>query len=522
MPVDGRDSRPLLSQVWSHRWSVLAVTVLATASAMFFSSRQPAIYAAESKVLVKPAAPLYPQVETVVAPNMATEIETVRSVMIAQRVRTRLGLDETPAELLEHLTVEALPDTEILVLTFTDPRPEVATSAAEEFGLAYLERRRNGFRTAQIEAVEKAQADIGAIEQRLERMNATIEGTTDPVVRASFASRVNLLNQALVQAQTEALDLATPRDLGAVLQSGTFIGRVGPNYGRDVLLGLMLGLILGISQAAIRGRLDDRIRSVEEAEALLGSVSLAAIPRMRARDRSSSPLMLPPRTDPSAPDAFASLRASFASVSARQRTGIVLVTSAWDGEGKTTVAANLGASLARAGRGVTLICAEHKQHGLEHLIGTRAEVGLNQVLEGTAPLSQALVPTMVRNLTLLPCGRAPEGTVEPLNSRRIEACFASVAEGSEIVLVDGPAVLADAEALGLVSLVDAVLLVINARRMRTRALTLTQHQLNRVNAHAIGLVFNFVAPSMLRPALVSPLARASHSRAPVSEQLTER
>ena len=237
--------RSLLYQVWLRRWSVLAVTALATASAMFFSWRQTAIYAAESKVLVKPAAPLYPQVETVVPPNMATEIETVRSIRIAERVRTRLGLDETPAELLEQFTVEALPDTEILVLTFTDPRPDVATSAAEEFGLAYLERRRNGFRTAQIEAVEKAQADIDAIEQRLESLNTTIRATTDPILKASFESRVDLLNQALVQAQTEALDLATPRDLGALLQPGTLIGQVGPNYGRIVILSLLLGLGLG-------------------------------------------------------------------------------------------------------------------------------------------------------------------------------------------------------------------------------------------------------------------------------------
>ena len=232
--------------------------------------------------------------------------------------------------------------------------------------------------------------------------------------------------------------------------------------------------------------------------------------------------MLPPPTDHFTPDAFASLRASYESASSRQRARIVLITSAWEGDGKTTVAVNLGASLARSGRSVALICAEREQHGLERLIGTRADVGLNQVLEGTATLGQAQVATMIKNMTLLPCGRAIEGSGEPMLSRAIESSIGAVAEGSDVVLVDGPAVLSDAEAIGLVSLVDAVLVVIDARRMRARALTLTQRQLERVNADVLGLVFNFVAPSMLRPALVSPLARASHSRASVSEQLTER
>jgi capsular exopolysaccharide synthesis family protein len=492
----------LTYQVWLRKWSVAAIIMFTTASAMYFSWRQPPIYAAESRVLVKPAAPLHPDIEAVSPPNMATEQEIARSVEVAQIVRARLGLEEPLDTLMKELSVDTPSGTDMLVLTVMDPRPDVARITAEAFGQAYLETRRSRFGAVQTEAVQNAQADIQVIQREL-------QGMTSPDPRA------DILADVLVQKQIELLALQTPRDLGELFQPGILLGRVGPNHARDVFLGLLIGLALGIAQAGVRGGLDDGIHSVEESESLLGIPALAFIPRFRTRGRTQSPLLFPPNPHSAASAAFASLRASFLAASSTQQASIILITSAWPGEGKTTVAADLGVSLARAGRSVTLICACHRKHGLEQLFATTAGVGLKQVLDGTVPLSRALVPTTQRNLNLLTCGRAADGIAEPLRSDAMEACLDALSQGSEFVLVDGPPLLSDAEAAGLVSLVDAVLLVIDARRMRARALTLTRGQLDRVNADVMGLAFNFVAPSMIRPDLVSPprerVSRVDHS-----------
>ena len=51
-----------------------------------------------------------------------------------------------------------------------------------------------------------------------------------------------------------------------------------------------------------------------------------------------------------------------------------------------------------------MICADPARHRLERLVAGEGEVGLKQVLEGSVPLSQALLPSMVGNVSVLPCG----------------------------------------------------------------------------------------------------------------------
>ena len=248
----------------------------------------------------------------------------------------------------------------------------------------------------------------------------------------------------------------------------------------------MLGLALGVAQAAIRGRLDDKLRSVEEVAPYLRSPALALIPSLPGLERRRSTTSVPSSVPASISEAFVPLRIGFLAAASRREATAFVVTSASAGEGKSTLTANLAISLARAGRRVTVICADPEMHRLEQIFGARADIGLTQVLDGSVPLGQALLPSRVSNLSLLPCGRATGGDAELSQSDAMEACFDSIRERSGFVLVDSPS-LGDADAASLVPLVDAVLFVVDARHMHARRLAIARRQLDRLNADILGV-----------------------------------
>jgi len=145
-----------------------------------------------------------------------------------------------------------------------------------------------------------------------------------------------------------------------------------------------------------------------------------------------------------------------------------------------------------------VICAYSEGHRLEQLFACRADIGLAQVLEGSAPLSQALLPSMVDNVSLLPCGRPTGGDAELSRSRAMQACFDSIRERSGFVLVDSPS-LGDADAVSILPRMDAVLFVVDCRRMHSRRLVVARRQLDRVNADLLGVVFNRANALVIRP-----------------------
>jgi Mrp family chromosome partitioning ATPase len=501
LEMDRTAGPSLLQQVWLRKWSVLAVTALATASAMYFSARQPPIYAGESRVLVREISLPDPDSGSTEGLNMATEQQLAGSLEVARAVRNRLGLEVTAGDLAEDLSVERPGGTEILVVNFMHPDAGIAADGAEAAAQIYLELRRGRGERLRLEAEREAQAKIDALTERLRGIERRLGRRSPEGIQLSLVSRANLLTSLLVQERDGLVALQTPPDVGELIQRAALVGRVAPNHPRNILLGFMLGLALGVAQAGWRGRLDDKVRSVEEAESYLHSTTLGLIPSFRRLEQWESTFTLSSSVPASISEAFVPLRVAFLRAVERPRATTILVTSASAGEGKTTIAANLGVSLARSGVPVTCVCTDSRRHRLERLLSTRADIGLTQVLNGSVPLSKALVPTTVTNLTLLPCGLATDGLAELYHEGAGGASFDLIRERPGYVLIDGSS-LEEANLVALVPLVDAVLLVVDANRMRADRLTVAGRQLGRMNAHLVGVVFNRVSRSTMRPANV--------------------
>jgi Mrp family chromosome partitioning ATPase len=461
------------------RGIILAVTALTMLSAAFFSIRQEKRYEASAQVLVRSG------FDSSQPPERALQTQAdlaAASPEVAQRVRSALSLETAPK-----IKVTPKANSNMLIFSSTATNPQLAARVATVYGREFSDFQR-----------ELATADI---ERELRDVEAEIS-TLNPTRARDRALYASLLDK---REELRTLDvLQTQRAL--LVRPATPGVQVQPKPLRDTLLGLALGLVLGVGLASLREALDTRVRSTDDVAAHLGVPLLARVPRPPRRLRREDRLVM--ISDPDSPggEAFRILRANvdFARIETDART--LLVTSAVEGEGKSTTAANLAVALARAGQRVVLIDLDLRRPSLHRFFDLTAP-GIAQLAIGGATLEEALAPIPLvwpgshtqlssdRNgarqvggmLHVLPAGPIPGNVDDVLTNQVVAGVLENLRENADIVVIDStPLVVGDA--MALTAAVDAVLIVTRMDLVRRPTLRELRRILDTTPTRAIGFV----------------------------------
>jgi capsular exopolysaccharide synthesis family protein len=258
-----------------------------------------------------------------------------------------------------------------------------------------------------------------------------------------------------------------------------------------------MGLGLGVGLAFLWERLHDRVRGIPDVESRAGAAVLATLPTMsRVRGRSTSLLLDSPRTDPSIAEAYRRLRTGLLFAADPTHARVLLVTSPHPSEGKTTVTANLGLSLTRAGKRVILVSGDFRRPLLQQLFpgedggDSNNRSGLTNVLRGEMQLSEVLRACSVPGLTFLPSGPLPSNDDQLLASREMRNVLGELRRRSDLTLIDSGPILGVADSIMLAAVVDAVLLVVDGSKSTRGDIADARQQLDRAGARLIGTVIN--------------------------------
>ncbi|RJP32728.1 MAG: polysaccharide biosynthesis tyrosine autokinase [Phycisphaerales bacterium] len=189
-------------------------------------------------------------------------------------------------------------------------------------------------------------------------------------------------------------------------------------------------------------------------------------------------------------EAFRQIRANlqFSAPAARQRT--VAVTSPSPDDGKTTVACNLAAAVAQAGRRVLLIDANLRRPALHVHFEARRDAGLSNILVGQSTFADCVVTTDVPNLDVLYCGQLPPNPAELLGSEPFSRLLADAAGRYDQIIIDTAPVLLASDASLVASAVDGVIFVVRANVDSRGAARRACSLLAGVSAHFFGAVLN--------------------------------
>ena len=190
-----------------------------------------------------------------------------------------------------------------------------------------------------------------------------------------------------------------------------------------------------------------------------------------------------------AAEAYRTLRANLQFTSLDREVRTILVTSAGEGDGKTTVVANLGVALAESGKRVLLVDADLRRPGVHRLFDLPLTPGLSNLLLEEEP-DLAPVATAVPGLFVLPAGDPPPNPGEFVASARLTRLLGRARANFDYVLIDTPPVSLVADAAVLAPATDGVLLVVSAGRTKRDLARRAKEQLDNVGAHLLGVVLN--------------------------------
>ena len=194
-----------------------------------------------------------------------------------------------------------------------------------------------------------------------------------------------------------------------------------------------------------------------------------------------------------AAEAYRTLRTSldFSSLDRSLRT--LVVTSAAPNEGKSTALANLGVTLAQAGRRVILVDADLRRPSLHQLFRLPNTAGLTtMLLDENALAAPPFQDGPVDGLLILTSGPLPPNPAELMASRRIATLVETLRDQADIVLFDAPPLIAVSDAATLAARVDGVILVVQAEKTKREHVQRAKTLLDRVKAHLVGAVLTDV------------------------------
>ena len=143
------------------------------------------------------------------------------------------------------------------------------------------------------------------------------------------------------------------------------------------------------------------------------------------------------------------------------------ITSPTEGCGKTVVATNLALSIARQpDRSVLLVDMDLQKPKVASYLGLQCDQGLLSVLEGRTQLTNAIIPTRIRNqkLLVLPCEAATLRSSEWMASRAMSALLQDIRRNFPgwTVILDFPPILATDDFIVVAPQIDCVLFVVGA------------------------------------------------------------
>jgi tyrosine-protein kinase len=474
-----------LARVLLRRWYAFLLPILIVpAGAFYLSLRQAARYEARAEVLIA-----RPQLGSLLVGvslptedpvrRAVTEREIANSRAVASRTAAALGLPAQHADRIARMVDFSVGrQADILSVSAKSTSARESVRIANAAASAYSALRR------QLEA-----RSIGQARRR--------------TVRALRASRPGSDTALELRARLEQLaaldDLAGAESV--VLEHSHSAERVAPRPVRTAEFGLGIGFVIGLALAYLAEALDRRVRSVAELGSLLRIPVIGELPafsRLRRRRRVALPVFSDPRGAGAEAYRFLETNIALSPVGCGCRT--MLVTSAQNGEGKTTTALNLALAAAESGKRVLLLELDFRRPCLAEVIGVPDAPGVAEVAWGAATLDEVGIALEVTHgpgaseagagLTIAVAGSEVPNPLQYLRSTPVQALVSEAGAQFDLVVLDVPSLFGFGDAMAASSLVDGVLLVVDFRHATRPRLADLLEATDQLPAAMIGVVVN--------------------------------
>lgn len=360
--------------------------------------------------------------------------ELLMGETLAQRAIDKLGLEVTAKELQKNVKASAKLDTVLINVNVTDKSPVRARDIANALSNEFV-----------------------AMVRELE----TPENGARPDARVVVEQRASIPDEPVI-----------------------------PKTSRNIAIGLVLGLALGVGLALVRDLMDNTVKDADTLEEITDTGVVGTIPLDKERRR--QPAISFENDNTAIAEAFRKLRTNLQFLAVDNPPRVIVVTSSMPSEGKSTTAINIALALAEAEHNVVLVDGDMRRPMLHKYLDLVGPVGFSTVLSGAASLDEALQKTRFPGLTVLTSGAVPPNPSELLGSQSARKLLSELRTQFDYVIVDSTPLLAVTDAAILAAGADGVLIMARFGQTKRDQLRHAVGNLESVGAPLLGAVFTLM------------------------------
>ena len=324
-------------------------------------------------------------------------------------------------------------------------------------------------------------------ELRTQQRQARLVSGEYDTLKEEYIKQKNLLDEAEKQGNQKTTDYELPNVPAFVWNGGAEKPTVpsSPNVPLNMAVGVLIGLVVGVSLAFFIEYLDTSVKTMDDVESMLGVPVLAIVPK------NIKLLHKQPNDVPDA-EAYRILRTNIEFNRKSADANTISMVSGGPGEGKSTTLCNLAFTCAQGGYSVLIVDADLRRPTQHKLFEVNNNFGLTNYLTTNVSLDDVIVQTQVENLYLLPSGILPSDAVGILNSQRMSDMIAELKTRYDIIFFDSPPILGVSDGAVLASEVDQSIIIVQHRRFPRAMLLRVKQAIQNVGGTVLGVVLNNV------------------------------
>ncbi|MFO1022631.1 MAG: polysaccharide biosynthesis tyrosine autokinase [Planctomycetales bacterium] len=281
--------------------------------------------------------------------------------------------------------------------------------------------------------------------------------------------------------------------------------KVGPRSTLILAAAAFVGMFLGLGVVYLAEVGDLSFHSTNEISNLLGVPILGRVPTAEAAEldmsihpesRIDTSIAVYHRPKSRLAESFRAVRTSLFFNSNSEKCRVIQFTSADPGDGKSTIASNVAASIAQSGKNVLLVEADFRRPRVHAIFGLDDDVvGITSIISGEAELNDAIHETEVPHLSCLPCGKRPQNPSELLTSPQFKELLELLRDRFDFVILDTPPMLVVSDPSVVAARVDGTILAVRLKKNGRPGTLRAAEMLSSIGANLQGVVVNGTSES---------------------------
>jgi polysaccharide biosynthesis transport protein len=489
--------RPLI------RWwrLIVIVTMLAFIASGISTLFQPEVYVSRTTLVIG---------TTILDPNpdsgqifIAQQLASIYADMARREPIQHATMDALGIDWLPYYQSQVITGTQMVQISVTDTIPQRAQIIADELARQLMLQSpaiggtevgtRQDFIRQQLSSL---QFQIEDTQKRIEELQASLAGLNSASQIANIereireqTDKLNRLRENyagfLANSQEGALNI-----LSVVEPANLPTRSIGTNRFLIIALAGLVGFSLGAGAAYLLEYLDRTVKTTHDVERIFNLPVIGYISELK--EKASKPTYVVENPNSILAENFRLLRSNIEFFQVSRPIKTILITSPNQGNGKTVVATNLALSISQGEQEVVLVDADLRRPAVHKALDMVMEPGLSDLIRNKADIDGVVRNWYGGDMKVITTGHVPPNITEVVGSRRIGSVLGDLRERFEMVIIDAPPLII-ADSYNLASRVDGVILILEPGQTTEEQARAIKEQLNRSNAHLLGIVFNKVS-----------------------------